>query len=68
MVDPERTDHAHIQPAATLPFPTRERPRSSLPIGLTPLIGRDDEMAGVASTVRGEQARLVTLTGWGGAG
>jgi predicted ATPase/DNA-binding CsgD family transcriptional regulator len=68
MVDPERTDHAHIQPAATLPFPTRERPRSSLPIGLTPLIGRDDEMAGVASTVRREQARLVTLTGPGGVG
>ena len=68
MADPERTGHTHIQPVPALPFPARERPRGGLPIALTPLIGREDEIAIVASTLRRDRVRLVTLTGPGGVG
>ncbi|SEE79704.1 BTAD domain-containing putative transcriptional regulator [Jiangella alba] len=42
------------------------RPAPALPVPLTSLIGRDDDLAGVAKALG--RARLVTLTGPGGAG
>ncbi|MGD9710651.1 MAG: LuxR C-terminal-related transcriptional regulator [Thermomicrobiales bacterium] len=39
-----------------------------LPISLTPLIGRQDEIEKLVSLIVGESARLVTLTGPGGVG
>jgi predicted ATPase len=38
----------------------------SLPASLTPLVGREDEIAAVATLIQREGARLVTLTGAGG--
>jgi len=42
--------------------------RHHLPIPLTPLIGREDELANIAANIRGGSMRLVTLTGPGGIG
>ena len=41
-------------------------PRHNLPVQLTSLIGRDEELAGIAALL--ERSRLVTLTGAGGIG
>jgi predicted ATPase/DNA-binding CsgD family transcriptional regulator len=46
----------------------RAIPSRSLPTPLTPLIGRDREIAEVATLVRDPVIRLVTLTGPGGVG
>ena len=46
----------------------RTVPARSLPTPLTPLIGRDREIAEVAALVRDPVIRLVTLTGPGGVG
>jgi predicted ATPase len=46
-----------------------EAPRAgSLPVPVTPLVGRDRESKAVADLVLGEGVRLVTLTGPGGVG
>jgi predicted ATPase/class 3 adenylate cyclase len=45
----------------------RNRP-TNLPVQLTPLIGRDRELAEVAALLREEDVRLLTLTGTGGTG
>ena len=42
--------------------------RDNLPAQLTPVIGRERELAELAALVRGRQARLITLTGPGGVG
>jgi predicted ATPase/DNA-binding CsgD family transcriptional regulator/DNA-binding XRE family transcriptional regulator len=41
---------------------------STLPLPLTPLIGREREVAAVCSTLLSEEVRLLTLTGPGGVG
>jgi predicted ATPase/class 3 adenylate cyclase len=41
---------------------------TSLPVPLTPLVGRDADLARVSAALAGPGARLVTLTGTGGVG
>jgi transcriptional regulator with XRE-family HTH domain len=46
----------------------REASPAPLPVPLTPLVGREREIAAVVAWVRSPGVRLVTLTGLGGAG
>jgi hypothetical protein len=43
-----------------------DEPSNNLPTPLTPLIGREREVAGAGETLRREGVRLLTLTGPGG--
>ncbi len=49
------------------PLNSLETP-TNLPAGVTPLVGRDDEVATVEELLAGEDVRLVTVTGPGGSG
>src|SRR5689334_15263799 len=54
---------------ATQPLEQPQRsPHTNLPAQLTPLIGREQEVATITSLLRRSQIRLVTLTGPGGIG
>jgi predicted ATPase/transcriptional regulator with XRE-family HTH domain len=62
-----------LKTAAPLPAPVRSRPTPSppvvqLPTPLTPMIGRDAELATLARLLRDPQCRLLTLVGPGGIG
>lgn len=50
-------------------LPQREQaPKQNLPTQLTPLLGREQEVAAACALFRGPEVRLLTLTGTGGVG
>ena len=55
-------------PADFPPLRTHDRRSGNLPVQLTPLIGREREVAGVVRLLRRDGVRLVTFTGPGGTG
>jgi predicted ATPase/class 3 adenylate cyclase/Tfp pilus assembly protein PilF len=55
-------------PAEFPPLRTLEGHPNNLPLQPTPLVGRQREASEIAERLRGEQARLLTLTGPGGTG
>src|SRR5438105_2768385 len=55
-------------PADFPPLRTYDRRSDTLPVQLTPLIGREHEVTAVVRLLRREKVRLVTFTGPGGTG
>ncbi|MBA2470445.1 MAG: AAA family ATPase, partial [Chloroflexia bacterium] len=56
-------------PGTLVPFTERgTMPSSLLPVPLTPLLGRDEEIARIRAVLDSGETRLVTLTGPGGIG
>jgi predicted ATPase/transcriptional regulator with XRE-family HTH domain len=54
---------------ATPPRPVpRDAPPSIIPLSLTPLVGREGDLAAIAALLRNPTTRLVTVTGAGGVG
>jgi hypothetical protein len=56
------------RPRATAAGRAAVRPRAGLPVPATPLVGRDEDIAAVATLLSRSSVRLVTLTGIGGIG
>src|SRR5437763_9715477 len=58
-----------MQQAQIIPLLQREQaPPHTLPAQLTPLLGREQEVAAACTLLRRPEVRLLTLTGTGGAG
>jgi predicted ATPase/class 3 adenylate cyclase len=55
-------------PADFPPLKTLDAHPNNLPIQPTPLLGREEQLAALATLLRRDDVRLVTLTGAGGAG
>src|SRR5687768_1970497 len=53
---------------ATRPLPERPETLPALPVPLTPLVGREAEIAAVAALLKEPAIRLLTMTGPGGTG
>jgi predicted ATPase/class 3 adenylate cyclase len=70
--DIEAAEHVYQLVAPGLPerFPPLRSlgAQTSLPVPLTPLVGRDAELGRVCAALTGPEVRLVTLTGTGGVG
>jgi AAA domain len=70
LLEPERVFQL-LHPDLPCVFPSLhslDRRRHNLPIQLTPLVGREDEIQQIGGLLEHEGARLVTLTGPGGTG
>jgi predicted ATPase/class 3 adenylate cyclase len=55
-------------PADFAPLVNAHRPPHNLPAAMTPLLGRDDDVARIRDLLGRDESRLVTLTGPGGVG
>ena len=55
-------------PGNIVPLPIRSASGASIPVPLTPLVGRDRELAATAALLDDDTIRLLTLTGPGGVG
>src|SRR5690606_20969329 len=56
------------QPPRLIPYPARQEGAAALPRPLTPLVGRERELAAIVALLGQEDIRLLTVTGPGGVG